>query len=81
MCEKLTKENFKQFKSPFKPSDDCYIEFDVTLNRLNWRLQAITELEDAGLSDTERCSCLRAEVSGLFDWANLMIITCWSAKG
>ena len=80
MCELLSKENFKQFKSPFKPSDACYIEFDVTLNRLSWRLQAITELEDAGLSGTERCSCLRAEVSGLFNWANAMLATWWSTK-
>ena len=77
MCELLTKQNFKQFKSPFKPSDEYYIEMDVTLNRINWRLHAITELEDAGLSDTERCRCLKAEVNGLFDWANGMLATWW----
>ena len=80
MCELLTKQNFKQFKSPFKPGDECYIEMDVTLKRINWRLHAITELEDAGLSDTERCSCLKAEVNGLFNWANGMLGTLWSTK-
>ena len=80
MCEFLSKENFKQFKSPFKPSDDLYIDMDVTLNRLSWRLQAITELEDAGLSDTERCRCLKEEVVGLFYWANDMLATWWSTK-
>lgn len=80
MCELLSKENFNQFKSPFKPSDAFYIKFNLNLIRLSWRLQAITELEDAGLSDTERCSCLRAEVSGLFNLANGMLATCGSTK-
>ena len=78
MCEVLTRSNFKQFKNPISIGDPAYIELSVTLNRLNWRLLALTELEDAGLTSTDRYKFLEEEVAGLFTWANCIVNAYWS---
>lgn len=66
----LDKTNYRLAVNYFHRLNSGFHEFEVAIDRIDWRVKAMTELEDAGLATTERYKNIKEELEYLFAWIN-----------